>query len=43
MAQRISKSSIDWAKFAQMVSKYEKSDFIAFKGKSESYLRRYGL
>jgi hypothetical protein len=39
-AKRITKSSIDWTRFAQLVPKSERNMFIAFKAKSDAYLRR---
>lgn len=40
MARRISKSSIDWAKFASVVPKSEMKNFSAFKARSDAYLTR---
>ncbi|KAH9413613.1 ATP synthase peripheral stalk subunit d, mitochondrial-like [Dermatophagoides pteronyssinus] len=39
-ANRISKSSIDWAKFASAVPKNEMKNFNAFKARSDAYLVR---
>lgn len=39
-AARISKSSVDWARFAQLVPRFDKAQFNAFKGKSDGYLVR---
>jgi len=38
-ARRISKSAIDWAKFAERIPDNQKSIFLAFRSKSEGYLR----
>ena len=40
MASRISKSSIDWTRFAQLVPKHDKAAFNAFKARSDGYLMR---
>lgn len=40
MASRITKSSIDWAKFASVVPKSNQKNFTAFKARSEAYLTR---
>ena len=39
-SRRISKSTIDWAKFSQLVPKSERAKFNAFKARSDGYLRR---
>lgn len=39
-AARISKSSMDWARFAQLVPKHDVPQFNAFKAKSDGYLVR---
>ncbi|XP_045616309.1 ATP synthase subunit d, mitochondrial [Procambarus clarkii] len=39
-ARRIAASSIDWAAFAARVPEGQKAMFNAFKGKSDTYLRR---
>lgn len=39
-AKRITKSSIDWAKFASVVPKNEMKNFNAFKARSDAYLVR---
>ena len=40
MASRISKSSVDWARFAQLVPKFDQPAFNAFKARSDGYLMR---
>jgi F-type H+-transporting ATPase subunit d len=37
---RIAKSAIDWAKFARLVPEADKGKFIAFKARSDGYLRQ---
>jgi len=37
-ARRISKSAIDWAKFAEMIPENQKKNFLGFRSKSEGYL-----
>lgn len=37
---RISKSSVDWVRFAQLVPRFDKPNFNAFKAKSDGYLVR---
>jgi F-type H+-transporting ATPase subunit d len=39
-AKRITQSSIDWTRFAQLIPKSERHMFNAFKAKSDAYLRR---
>ncbi|XP_046992942.1 ATP synthase subunit d, mitochondrial [Schistocerca americana] len=39
-ARRIRQVSIDWAKMAERVPEDQKSFFVAFKAKSDSYVRR---
>jgi len=38
-SRRVSKSAIDWAKFAERIPENQKSNFMAFRSKSEGYLR----
>ena len=40
MASRISRSAIDWAKFADLVPKNQLQHFNAFKARSANYLMR---
>ncbi|KAH9390075.1 PREDICTED: ATP synthase subunit d, mitochondrial-like [Rhagoletis zephyria] len=39
-SRRISKSSIDWAKFSSVVPRKEAKNFTAFKARSDAYLTR---
>lgn len=40
-ARRISKSAINWAAIVERVPENQKSQYQAFKTKSDGYLRRY--
>ncbi|CAG9789307.1 unnamed protein product [Diatraea saccharalis] len=40
MANRFTKSAINWAELEKRVPKEQKANFFAFKGKSDGYLRR---
>lgn len=39
-AKRITKSAVDWAKFARLVPESDKVNYIAFKARSDSYLMK---
>lgn len=41
MSRRIAQSSINWAAIAERVPPNQKTNFIAFKSKSDKYLRRW--
>lgn len=40
-AKRITQTNINWAALAERVPEHQKPQFIAFKSKSDQYLRRY--
>lgn len=39
MARRLSKSAIDWVKFAELVPKDQTPNFAALRSKSDNYVR----
>ncbi|KAF7264183.1 ATP synthase, subunit D [Rhynchophorus ferrugineus] len=39
-AKRIAQSSINWSQFAERVPEHQRQTFLAFKAKSDGYLRR---
>lgn len=39
-AKRLTQSSINWAALAERVPEHQKAQYIAFKSKSDGYLRR---
>ncbi|CAH1959817.1 unnamed protein product [Acanthoscelides obtectus] len=39
-AKRIAQSSINWAALSERVPEHQRSSFLAFKAKSDNYLRR---
>jgi CTP:phosphocholine cytidylyltransferase-like protein len=40
-SQRISKTAIDWAKFASLIPKHDKNYFATFKAKHDEYMVRW--
>lgn len=39
-AKRVTSSAIDWVAFVARVPKHQTSEYVAFKGKCDSYLRK---
>ncbi|RWS14675.1 ATP synthase subunit d: mitochondrial-like protein [Dinothrombium tinctorium] len=39
-SRRITKSAVDWAKFARLVPESDRAQFAAFKARSDGYLRK---
>jgi len=40
-SKRIAQSSVNWAAIAERVPEADKASYLAFKAKSDGYLRKY--